>query len=283
MTLRSQFNALFFIVLFGFVCLVPLNSVRAQDYVTGAFEGDVTDSVNNTPVADATVQIINKDTGVPAATRTNSQGRFSHGLLPPGDYIIRVTRQGYAPYETEQPLRALRPTRVVPVPVKLTPQVAVTTPAPAESPAPGSSQPAPQPTPVVTSDDSSKTSERSISDELNTTDAQRGGGFNKEEVSTLPLGSTTLTRTFDELGLLLPGVTPPPQTLGSVAGPGVGAGVGSAGQFSVNGLRSRANNFTVDGSDNNDEDIGVRRQGFFALVPQPIEPLTANTDVFVVV
>jgi hypothetical protein len=87
----------------------------------------------------------------------------------------------------------------------------------------------------------------------------------------LPLGSSTFTRTFDELALLLPGVAPPPQTLGSVAGPGVGAGVGSAGQFAVNGLRSRANNFTVDGSDNNDEDIGVRRQGFVALNSQPIE------------
>jgi len=38
-------------------------------------------------------------------------------------------------------------------------------------------------------------------------------------------------------------------------------------------MRSRANNFTVDGSDNNDEDIGVRRQGFFALIPQPIESI----------
>jgi hypothetical protein len=90
-------------------------------------------------------------------------------------------------------------------------------------------------------------------------------------VTTLPLGGITISRSFDELALLLPGVAPPPQTLGSVAGPGVGAGVGSAGQFSVNGLRSRGNNFTVDGSDNNDEDIGVRRQGFVALIPQPIE------------
>ena len=49
--------------------------------------------------------------------------------------------------------------------------------------------------------------------------------------------------------------------------------MGSAGQFSVNGLRSRGNNFTVDGSDNNDEDIGVRRQGFVALVPQPLESI----------
>ena len=68
---------------------------------------------------------------------------------------------------------------------------------------------------------------------------------------TLPLGALTLTRTFDELALLLPGVAPPPQTIGNGSGPGVGAGIGSAGQFSVNGLRSRANNFTVDGSDNN--------------------------------
>ncbi|HEY9284969.1 MAG TPA: TonB-dependent receptor, partial [Pyrinomonadaceae bacterium] len=59
--------------------------------------------------------------------------------------------------------------------------------------------------------------------------------------------------------------------LGSVAGPGVGAGVGTSGQFAVNGLRSRGNNFTVDGSDNNDEDIGVRRQGFINLNSQPIE------------
>ncbi len=51
----------------------------------------------------------------------------------------------------------------------------------------------------------------------------------------------------------------------------MGIGVGGAGQFSVNGVRSRSNNFTVDGSDNNDEDIGVRRQGFVALVPQSLE------------
>src|SRR6185369_1079764 len=102
-------------------------------------------------------------------------------------------------------------------------------------------------------------------------DGRRSGSYLENEIVTLPLGGITTTRSFDELALLLPGVAPPPQTLGSVAGPGVGAGVGSAGQFSVNGLRSRGNNFTVDGSDNNDEDIGVRRQGFVALIPQPIE------------
>jgi len=77
-------------------------------------------------------------------------------------------------------------------------------------------------------------------------------------------------RSFDELALLVPGVAPPPFTPG-VRGPGVGFGVGTAGQFSVNGMRARSNNFSVDGSDNNDPDVGVRRQGFVALVPQPLE------------
>ena len=101
--------------------------------------------------------------------------------------------------------------------------------------------------------------------------ARRDASFKTEQLERLPLGGTTITRSFDELALLAPGVAPPPQTIGDVAGPGVGPGVGSSGQFAVNGLRSRANNFTVDGSDNNDEDIGVRRQGFVALIPQPIE------------
>src|SRR5262249_33271299 len=48
---------------------------------------------------------------------------------------------------------------------------------------------------------------------------------------------------------------------------------GTAGEFSVNGARGRSNNFTVDGSDNNDIDVGVRRQGFVALIPQPIESI----------
>ena len=79
-------------------------------------------------------------------------------------------------------------------------------------------------------------------------------------------------RSFDEFALLAPGVLPPPQTFGNL-GPGVSPGVGTAGQFSVNGLRSRENNFAIDGSDNNDEDIGVRRQGFISLTPQPVETL----------
>ncbi len=80
------------------------------------------------------------------------------------------------------------------------------------------------------------------------------------------------TRSPDTLALLVPGVAPPPETPGT-PGPGLGPGVGTAGEFAMNGIRSRENNFTTDGSDNNDEEVGVRRAGFVALFPQTPESL----------
>src|SRR5262245_6720761 len=223
----------------------------AQDTVTGAFEGTISDSQSGATLKGALVEIINQQTGVTISLRTDYRGRFFQGLLIPGIYRIRVSINGYQTKEVIQRLKITYTGEVVPVPVALDPGPAVLPPATAP------------PAPAVTDTD--------IRAGIITIDARRSGSFTEEELTALPLGAMTITRTFDELALLLPGVAPPPQTLGSVAGPGVGPGVGSAGQFAVNGLRSRGNNFTVDGSDNNDEDIGVRRQGFVMLIPQPIE------------
>ncbi len=247
--------------------LLFAGQAEAQDTVTGAFEGNVTNSQTGAPIAGASVQFINQLSEVPVAKRTDTQGRFYQGLLPPGTYTIRVSAPGFQTREVEQRLLATRPNSVVPVPVLLTPEsttaTATPTPTPTGTPDPGS---APQTPP-------DKAPDRSIVADINVTDGRRDGAFTEEEVSRIPLGATTIIRTFDELALLLPGVAEPPQTEGGGSGPGVGAGVGSAGQFAVNGLRSRANNFMVDGSDNNDEDIGVRRQGFLSLVPQPVESI----------
>jgi hypothetical protein len=210
--------------------------------VTGAFEGTINDSQTGAALKGALVEIINQQTNVVISLRSDFRGRFYQGLLLPGIYRIRVSSPGYQTHEILQRLKITYTGEVVPVPVAL-------------DPAPAGAVAAPTPAPVVSDTD--------IRASIITVDARRSGSFSAEEITSLPLGGTTFARTFDELALLLPGVAPPPQTLGSVAGPGVGAGVGSAGQFSVNGLRSRANNFTVDGSDNNDEDIGVRRQGLW--------------------
>lgn len=224
--------------------------LAAQDTVTGAFEGTVTDSQTGAPLKGAAVQITNQQTGLTYTLQTNNRGTFYQGLLLPGVYKIQVALAGYQTREVLQRLKITYTGEVVPVPVSLEPASAVT--------------PVVTPAPAVEDTD--------IPSGINRQDGHRSGSFSEEAVTALPLGPHS-SRSFDELSLLVPGIAPPPQTLGSVAGPGVGAGVGSAGQFAVNGLRSRANNFTVDGSDNNDEDIGVRRQGFVALVPQPIESI----------
>lgn len=239
---------LFLITLF---CL--FTPALAQDTVTGAFEGTVTDSRSGVPLKDAVVEIINQQTTVTLTLKTDYRGRFYQGLLLPGTYIIRVSMSGYVTKAAVQLLRITYTGEVVPVPVALDP-------VPPGTPTPPPTTPAPS-------------TDNDIRASMITIDGRRSGSYGEQEVVTLPVGVIATSRSFDEFALLLPGVAPPPQTFGSVAGPGVGSGVGSAGQFSANGLRSRGNNFTVDGSDNNDEDIGVRRQGFVALIPQPIESI----------
>jgi hypothetical protein len=105
-----------------FLCILSPISSRAQDYVTGSFEGEVRDSVTGAPIAGATVQFINEDTGVPVAKQTDASGRFRQGLLPPGDYTIIISAPGFTPYRSTQFLRPLRPTIVVPVPINLKPE-----------------------------------------------------------------------------------------------------------------------------------------------------------------
>ncbi len=252
----------------------PALLVRAQTETTGALRGRILDADTKQPIAKATVQIIYQLSEVPVARQTGDDGVFYVGLLTPGRYLIRAMAPGYKTHEQVQILLATQTNTILEIPpIALVKETAGTT--TTTQPTTTTTQPTTTTTPTQTQTTAEQIAEAEAdaSVNINTTDGRRNGAFTEKEVSTLPLGSTTLTRTFDELALLLPGVALPPQTLGSVAGPGVGPGVGSAGQFSVNGLRSRANNFTVDGSDNNDEDIGVRRQGFFALVPQPIESI----------
>src|ERR1041384_4631691 len=247
---------------------------RAQNTVTGAFEGTVTDTQTGAAIEGATVEVINQQTGLTLTLRSEGRGRFYQGLLAPAIYLIRVSHAGYTTAEVLQRLLITRAGEVVPVPVGLEPigPTPNATPTPGVNPTPSASAtPVASTTPASPSAAPLSVEETEIRAQLSAKDGRRSGSFTDIDLVTLPLGALTLTRTFDELALLLPGVAPPPQTVGNGSGPGVGAGVGSAGQFSVNGLRSRANNFTVDGSDNNDEDIGVRRQCFVALNSQPIE------------
>lgn len=253
---------------FAVAIVFALNTVMpAQGTTSGGFKGIVRDRNTGAPISGAKVVLKNQQFGTQTTIITGDNGTYLKTSLQPGDYDIEVSANGYESQNKVQTLYAMANYAVEPDPFDL---VAMT-PTAAPTPAPVTADAAvPTPTPAIVAPVKRQTSGEGESISL---DSRRVGIFNRAAVNGLPLGSTTLTRTFDELAFLIPGVNPPPQAIGNTVGPGVGGGVGTSGQFSVNGLRSRANNFTVDGSDNNDEDIGVRRQGFFALVPQPIESI----------
>jgi hypothetical protein len=248
------------------VCLlmvlnVILNSTppaSAQTQTTGAVQGYVLEVGARQPVAAAVVAVMNEDTGLERTTVTNADGLYFISLLPPGRYTLSATCQGYEndPNSSTNnfPIRLSKTNVVQPPPILLRRSGAAPSTAAAPAAAPATAPGA----------------DSQVERLANTLNATRGGNFDSRQLILLPLPGI---RTFESLAFLLPGVAPPPQPLGSAVGPGLGAGIGTSGQFSVNGQRSRANNFTVDGSDNNDEDVGVRRQGFVALVPQSIESI----------
>ncbi len=219
------------------------------DTITGTLEGYVKDAAEiGIPLA--TVTATNEETGNPRSTKTDNQGYYSFRLLPMGIYKVEASKDGFvAKADASNLIKVLLNTKILKAPPIIL--VSATAPQP----------PTPLP-PVVVQSDTVTTGQLA-----NQFDATRRSNADESQLLGLPLADS---RTFDVLATLAAGVAPPPQVKG-VAGPGIGAGIGTAGQFAVNGQRARSNNFTVDGSDNNDEDVGVRRQGFAALVPQSVE------------
>jgi uncharacterized caspase-like protein len=110
------------VLLFGFYL-----RVNAQDTHTGALTGTIVNRITGSPIALAAVQMTNKLTGVPVAKRTDVNGQFYQGLLPPAAYKIKISAQGYESFETEQRILATRVTSLIPVPVMLVPIVSAAT------------------------------------------------------------------------------------------------------------------------------------------------------------
>ena len=215
---------------------------------TGTLLGSVIDQQNN-PIMGSLVRFENTANGLARVARTDIFGQYRFDLVPPGVYTISASRDGYQPNTIlNYVVEVNREKLVKPPPIKLLPESA------------------PPPPPPAVSDLAYLT--QGI--QANTADSASRGSATSEIVSSLPLPGI---RSFDIFAFLSPGVAPPPATYGA-NGPGIGSGVGTAGQFSVNGNRARANNFTIDGSDNNDQDVGVRRQGFTPAIPQTVESIS---------
>ena len=254
------------VLLFVFAGLSPL--VCLADTLTGEVRGTVLDIEGRVLLAGASVTLTNTDRGWKKQLLTDANGNYVFIQLDPGNYSVLAEKEAYYPSERTDVLIRLNTPKVVIPPIELRKKVATPTQqitlrgeqtktAIVDLTAPG-------PTPVILA----VLNAPGLTSLVSLLDAALRFNYENLLVQDLPLIGA---RTFDQLALFSPGVFRVPFSSGQ--GPAVGIGVGSGGQFSVNGLRSRSNNFTVDGSDNNDEDIGVRRQGFVALVPQSIESI----------
>ena len=259
------------------IAMTYVPHLRAQTQNTGAIQGRVFEAGSIAPLPGAVVVITHEEIGLERSTVSDNQGYYYVGILPSGSYRITASHQGYE--NDADPKNSIISGFLIhitntekadqPPPIILRKAGAATTPAPNPSapPAAPKAPPSAPPTTIPATPRRQRVeSEASLM--VNTTNATRGGSFGWLQLLSLPLPGV---RSFDDLAFLVPGVFPAPQAIGITVGPGIGPGVGTSGQFAVNGLRSRSNNFTIDGSNNNDEEIGVRRQGFTSLVPQSIE------------
>src|SRR5205085_12349718 len=172
-------------LLFALLIMHPLlwpARTRAQETVTGGFEGTVTDTQTGGAMPGATVEVIDQQTGLTFRLGLDARGRFYQGLLAPGIYLIRVSHAGYSTAEVLQRLLITRAGEVVPVPVGLEP----VGPAPIATPTPTV---APTATPIASP---LSVEETEIRAQLSAKDGRRSGSFTDIDLVTLPLGAITL-------------------------------------------------------------------------------------------
>ena len=81
------------------VCIALLftlsTGIFAQDITSGSIQGTVSDEHGGT-VAGATVEAKNTATNFSRTFTTESDGRFTFLSMPPGRYVVTVTKQGFA-------------------------------------------------------------------------------------------------------------------------------------------------------------------------------------------
>src|SRR5436305_1878843 len=168
-------------------------------------------------LANVSVRITNQATGVARDTKTNDSGDFSFVEVTPGNYRVEYTIQGFK--------KNVRNTVVLEVNQVLTLNATLQ--------------------PGATQETVDVSSEAPLVD---TTSTQLGAVVDDRTVSQLPLNA----RDTYQFLQLQPGVM---STVGS--GNQIAYGSDKAGSVSVNGGRGRANNFSVNGGDANDQFVNL--------------------------
>lgn len=201
------------------VFLMALSGVyaAAQSAVSGSISGTVTDSTGAVIVG-AEVTVRNTDRGEDIRVlKTNSAGFYTAGSLPLGTYAVKLSATGF---KTES---------VTGITLHASDSLTVN-----HSLAPGSVSD------VVTVSASAL--------QVNQESASSEGLINSEQIEQMPL----LTRNYEVLMNLQPGVAFGGATDDLTRGPTGLSGASSTVAFSVNGGRTTSNSWTIDGADNLD-------------------------------
>ncbi|HEV2133514.1 MAG TPA: carboxypeptidase regulatory-like domain-containing protein [Terracidiphilus sp.] len=193
---------------------------------TGSIAGTILDPTGAV-IPGAAVTAINTDNGLRLTAVSNSEGQFTILAVPRGNYAVQASANGF---QTSSLKMAVTVTTTQSVTFQLRPAGASST--------------------VQVTD---------VAPLVNTSDATIGATIEGKQVTDLPLNG----RNFSNLALLTPGVTR--GAYGDQASGGGSSNMtetirnnesGSA-AISVNGLRPQADNYILDGVDNNDGMVGT--------------------------
>ena len=190
------------------------SSMLAQT-VTGSVTGTVTDA-SGAVLPNASVAVRNVDTGVATTTTANGDGVYSVRFLPIGRYTVTITAPGFS-QQTIPPF-ALEINQTAKIDGKLSA---------------GGAQ--------------STVEVNTVAPILNTNDSSLGISLSTNQIANIPLNG----RNFSSVTIFQPGavVTDPQGLTGTNA---IERSQQSNGVASINGNRNQANNYTLDGADQNE-------------------------------
>jgi hypothetical protein len=201
-----------------FVCcltgILSLPSALGQT-ITGSITGSVTDP-SGAVVVGATVTAQNTATGVATTAQTNGAGVYTIRFLPIGMYTLKVEAKGFAQQEIDAITLEIAQTAKINIGLKIS-----------------TSQ-----TTVVTA---------TAHPILDTADATLGNTLSPTEIANIPLNG----RNFSSLTLFQPGAidTDPAGLTGNNA---IERDTFNNGVVAINGNRDQANNYTIEGADDNE-------------------------------
>jgi hypothetical protein len=177
-------------------------------------------------VADSKVTIRSLETNQSRETSTSSDGTFRFRLLPVGSYEVTVEKTGFARY-IQQPI-ALRLNQAAELRINL--EVS------------------------GTAETISVTADAPL---INTTNAEISTNFDSKRIEELPLA---VNRNVSNIVLSVPGVSQLSSGQSNFAQSGNIGTESTGSSYAANGMRTRSNNFMIDGQDANDASVGGLQQ-----------------------